>query len=627
MKNNIKRLISVLLCGLMFFFQIVCNENHSDGQGSNDDQVQLEPIDGQYILKNGTTDYKILLPESQTDIEAYAASELQNFFYEATGVELEIVKEETETAAMNKYFSVGDTQFCRNANITFGEGLNSQSFKLKTVDETIVIVGKGEYGTLWGVYEMVAQLFDYEYFAADAYVINRNVKELPLYEFDYQDSPDIEYRCAANGQTYSDTTVARRMRFVNPYEDVFIEGLFGHTSFKYFGGVAEEIDERFMATTGKQLCYTAHGNETDYQEMLGVAFESLVNYVNADERLDKIMLGVQDYSKTICTCEGCAASKQKYGTDSAAVIIFCNNLHRMLENYFAENNVNRSVDLLFFAYNDVEAAPVTKDENGNWQPVAPELKCDPGVYAMLAAIKTNWWIAYEDEGNINHLNTLLQWRALSDELYLWTYHTNYTHYLIPFDCFNNLQRNYQLFDELNVQYLFDQGRTGTSNATSFFTLREYLSSKLSWDVNADLNQLTEEFFEIYYGAAKGEMREIYDELRMLMAYIADGMSAGVYNDISLEKYWPQALIFKWMGKIDAAYEKIEDLKTSNPEQYEFYWKHITKESIFVRYIYLLHYADTLSSETKEMQNQFVKDCLDVGISRSAEGVSVTELFK
>jgi len=67
--------------------------------------VEEEPIDkdgnenikptGRYLLSAGQTEYKILLPTEASNLELFAAAELVDIFYEATGVSLEVIKMKT----------------------------------------------------------------------------------------------------------------------------------------------------------------------------------------------------------------------------------------------------------------------------------------------------------------------------------------------------------------------------------------------------------------------------------------------------------------------------------------------------------------------------------------------------
>ena len=59
-----------------------------------------------FLVKNGKSDYKILIIQTPSDLEKEAANELVLFLKKATGVELEIINDQ-ETDCCGKYLSVG----------------------------------------------------------------------------------------------------------------------------------------------------------------------------------------------------------------------------------------------------------------------------------------------------------------------------------------------------------------------------------------------------------------------------------------------------------------------------------------------------------------------------------------
>lgn len=620
MKRTVKKISCILLCFLIVFsgLFIGCNQTNQDGKNV---------VAGKYIVSNGSTEYKLLIPETPLDMESYAAGEFQTFFYEATGLGIDIVKENESLNTNGKYISLGNTNLADESKVTLKADANSQAFKIQTVNDSIIILGKTSFGTLWGAYELLTQLFNYEYFATETYVIDRNVTEVPLYKFNFFDQPDIEQRIGTNGQTYSNVTVGRRLRYIQ-MSNVFVMGKWAHCSFDYLGGSADKIDERYLGNTKKQLCFTTHGDPKAYEDMLNDVYEAMIqNIINDgnDEKMN-IMFGVQDHPNTVCTCSSCEDAKNYYGTDSASVIIFCNKLHRKLKAYLAENNIDRELNLIFFAYCDYEPAPVKKNSKGEWEPIRPEVKCDPGVYVQIASINANWQVPLTHEKNNSTSEIFKQWSALSDRVLVWGYHANYSDFLSPFDHFNAMQANYEMFKEYNVQNLFDQGKH-KSIGSGFIILREYLAAKLGWNVNANVKELTKNFFEAYFGAASDIMLKYYDEFRTIMAYNDLTAYAGVYNaNLASKNFWPQPTVFKFLDYFDEAYAALEELKEISYEEYARCYMHVLRESISIRYVYLQTYADKLSADYQTQVQQFIADCEATGVTYATESVLVKDMF-
>lgn len=628
MKRFLKNIFCIVLSGV-FLFGCSCKDDKDETDESvNSETPAYTVVDGKDFISQGKTEYKVLLPENSTTVEVYASGEFQTFFYEATGIAIDIVNEKAGETLTGKYVSIGNTELYQNTGIVFDATDKSQAFKLRTVNDNYIIVGNGDYGTLWGVYEILTQLFDYDFFAADTYKINREVSDLPLYNFNMDDQPDIDIRVGGNGQTYFNSTVGRRLRFVQSGKDVFIASKWGHCSFDYFGGDVENIDPRFLGNTRKQLCFTAYGDEEAYQEMVEIATNKLLEFMESETNTAKndIMIGVQDHPNTVCTCSTCTEAKDKYGSNSGAVIVFVNNVHRLLTQRLNDAGVSTVPNISFFAYCDYEAAPVKKDDKGNFVPAAPEVVCDPGVHVMIAPINANWQVALDDPKNVSTFENIKKWAAISDEILMWSYHNDFSYYFTPFDAFNNIKTNYNIFKQYNVRYLFDQGKH-KSIGSGFYIFREYLESKLSWDTNADVNKLTNEFFKEYFGEASDIMLEYYNSLRMVLAHNSLTANGGSYGVVTEKKYWSEANIMKWLDYIDQAYKAIEPLRENSYEKYDKLYTHILRESLAVRYLYITFYANTTSKSYKELQNQFIADCEKTGITDASDYTTVKDMFK
>ena len=116
-----KRIVSVLLSLVTCFgFLGACNEEetsttekayvaqkftYTDGV-----HVLTAPEIDPYLVKNGNTEYKLVLPETQGKYITAAESEFRTFFQEATGINIKTVTESGEGLTHNasdKYISIG----------------------------------------------------------------------------------------------------------------------------------------------------------------------------------------------------------------------------------------------------------------------------------------------------------------------------------------------------------------------------------------------------------------------------------------------------------------------------------------------------------------------------------------
>ena len=93
----------------------------------------------------------------------------------------------------------------------------------------------------------------------------------------------------------------------------------------------------------------------------------------------------------------------------------------------------------------------------------------------------------------------------------------------------------------------------------------------------------------------------------------------VYNEISNVNFWQFGTLKTWMGLIDDAYTAIADCKTSDPALYQKLFDHITRESLFVRFVlidvYGYYYADATLQTMKE---DFKADCERLNVAHTGE---------
>ena len=625
-----KKFIALLICFIVAF-TVGCSYNTTNN--ADDKKHEVEVVEGKNIVLDSATDYSIVLPQQSTPLERYATTEFTYFFEEATGISLSIKNETNETTSGN-YFFFGKTNVAKEElKSQLSTYSNNQKFAIKTVDNSIICCGVNDYGTLWSIYELLNCLLNYEFYAEDTYSLKKNVSNLSLLDISIEDEPDFEYRVASDAQSYDDTTVARRFRYMNYKKEILMNaGNYCHNSFYYFGGKMHDssnIEDRFLADNGLQLCYTAHGNPQDYQDMLNVAFEYLVDVVNANPTLNDVMFGIED-DKGWCSCSGCSDSKATYGTNSASVIIFCNNLHRMLKSYLAENNIDREVNLIFFAYYDVTEAPAVQKSDGKYAPASSEVKADSGVYVMYAPIAANYHYSFYDDKNINYKKDIEKWSSICDKVYVWVYHCYYPNYFIPYNSFDSTQETYQLLKEYNALYLFDQGMHNAGRGSAFTSLKEYLNSKLAWDVNVDLNELIKKFFVNYFDVASEPMMEYFTLLRTyLVNEQNEGMSGGLYTNSSDTRYWKAAALKQWQSLIEKAYSKIEIYKTTNLDLYTKLYNHIALEEISIRYLDILvsELKEDDSDYAKRLKDEFIADASQLGILYWRENSSIFDVFK
>ena len=627
-----KRLSRVLIAVLVISMVLGCVgcNTHKETSGEG-----LTAIRGEHLVKDGTSEYKIVIPDDASSLIQIAVSEFNKFFSEATGVSLPVVSDK-DIKDKDKFISIGETTLLQNTDITYEyEELGRDGYKIITKDDDLYLIGGAEYGSLYAVYELLEYLVEYEFLAEDCYTLAKGITELPLYEFKLTDIPDIDIRMASDGVVERDTHTLYRMR-VRPYIENFISvgGLWAHNSLEYVQD-SPDANTKWYNDAKNQLCYTAHGDEAEYEKMLNASFETLKKELMSTLEKDSVTFTIEDNSDT-CDCKACMAMVQKYGALSSTIILFLNDLNAMVRDWFeTEEGIPyaRDLKIVFFAYNLYEAPPVTYNEETGKYEANEGIKLDEGVYCQLCPIKMDYYRPITDETNKEYYDNVRGWADFVEgKLYLWYYTTNFRSYFVPYDCFDCFADNYRLAAECNAYYIFDQRQVEERNVvTGWSALKSYLCSQLAWDSSQDVTELTNKFFDAYFGPASSEMREIFEQLRVLTNYNIENNELGghpsIYLLIGTEEYWPKDILKKWLDCYAEAEDKIMTLKEKNPELYEMYSDHIKGEKLSALYLFIECYSYNTSTELLDAYKAEFKEIADsFGSKWYAEDVGISELY-
>lgn len=597
---------------------------------------------GEFLLKGGVTGYKIVIPQNSEQNEITASIELSNLFYEATGVSLEVVKDGAVPAQPSyNFISLGKTHLAESANISPGSILKTGGFIIRTMGIDIFIAGAASRGTLNGVYEFLAQILNYDFFAKERWSLDKNVKDIPLMNYKITDVPDIDYYQSMNAMlTNSEYQKYRMVTRAQMATGPLGIGP-GHNTLKYFP------KETYLATRPEyyaensqrsQLCYTARGNDELVEEMTDIVVNIMKETVKTTNQ-KYISFACEDDNRA-CPCAACQAFKSKYGADSAAVVRFVNIVRTKLDDWFADTGINggsaydSSTSIEFYAYHSYEAPPSIYDEKlMKFVPTAEEMQLKKGITPFIpsrSVSNSDYTRSLYHEVNKRGANNIRGWAAIAQEVNLYYYDTNYRNYIQPYNSFSSIQENYKFAFENGSGYIYNLGQsTQRGHLSGFTALKIYLESKLGWNVNTNMVDATNNFFNGYFQDAALPMRKFYDEVRLHAIYLDEvfGMR-GIFDYMTEKKHWPQHVLERWAGYCNEALGKIEYLKTTNRSLYSTLYKHIIGERIFPYYALGRYHAETIELDTMQKIRETVyTDANYVGMTQVSEYSAITSLWQ
>ena len=510
--------------------------------------------------------------------------------------------------------------------------MNSQGYHIERVNNTIYINSISSLGCLYGVYGLLEELFNYEQISNDCYLLDTKTT-VAVPTINKTVNPDVELRLPSNGAILFDKTNSKRMQMGLGEENWLLKAgdytnnngagwKAWHNSFEilppdYWKGQGKT---NWFSDDGTQLCYTAHGNTSDYNAMvaqivnvMGIALSSSQVYNYPD--IAYVTLTTED-GDGHCTCSACQAAKAKYGSDVGAVIALCNDVRAGMEEWMDANpTFKREITLLFFAYNAYVTAPAEYNSTTGKYQFKGGLTMRPDVGVMYAVSDyVNYYYDIEHENNADFREQLDAWADLTNvngsKLGLWTYSKNFSAYMLRADVyggtafFNN--NAYRYFAEKGVDLWFNQGSTnGTETLSAFEKLNGYIDSQMMRDSTQDVATLTDKWFNAMYGEGATAMRTLYDAqnamARNVFGTSKEGIPTVQVQKSTIKSKLTTDELSKWFGYIDSAKEAVASYKTSNPELYAKYIEHINEEWIAVAYWQMYLHGTIFNRSTYKTQ--------------------------
>lgn len=596
-----------------------------------------------YLLRDGKSDYSVVYSANAAERVNTAVKELRSFFLEATGFYLPVkYAEDVSYTPSSKYIVIGENSVSASAEvIPEYDVLGVQGFNIKTVGQSVFILGYTAEGTQFGTYEFLSMLFDYDFYGVDTYTINSGITDVKLKNYNVTDVPDIEMRATNYQFLMSDKVTAQRLRLTN-FGDLCIPvgGKTVHNSFSYINpDDHKDKIRKWFSVDKKNLCYTARGDGNELAQMQDIITETIKKrFIDYPDR--NVITVTHEDTQTLCTCDACTALAEHYGgSQAASVIIFLNKVCADLDDWFETEEgapYKRDYQVWFFAYHATNQPPVKKNANGEYELIDDNVVMNDHLCAYFAETNADYTKSFYDKESVNvqYAENLKGWAILSKKLPFWMYSTNFSYFLTPYNTFNTMQETYKYAIENKVYYIYDQGQSNqTGSATGWSWLKIYLYSKLTWNVNQNINELIDRFMAGYFGPGAENMKKLFHEYKTFATYQTDvlgytGSRSIFYNALDAG-LWPKQTLTAWVNYATQAIEDIEPLKKTNFSQYQIYLKNISTERIAYNYLLLKLYQALMTPEdVATAKAQFYADQSLANIYRESErGGTITALMQ
>lgn len=461
------------------------------------------------FVRQGVSDYTIVIPSSASPVETTAARELQHYLRAATGASLPILGEDEEPASRSPRILVGHGKLTRQLL----PEMDPASFRLdtivlKSVGSDLILGGHPRRGALYAVFTFLEEVVGVRWWSMDeTYIPVCPTLVVPFLDTVYA-PPLIDratrYLELSDGCFTSHALVtpeeqqamgifSAHLR-LNGHDHYCIPAAYGgpnsligwvHTFYQINGLLPPEtyfaehpdwyslVDGKRVKEKG-QLCLS---NSEMRQEMVRVVLERLRRTPNAT----MISVSQNDWHGN-CQCDACRAVDDHEGSPSGSLIHFINAVAEEVEKEFPE------VLIETLAYQYTRKPPKYVRPRAN-------------VVVRLCSIECSFSEPLESgERNRPFREDLEGWSRICDKLYIWDYVTNFHDYCAPHPNLHVLANNLRFFVRNHAVGVFEQGDSGC-RVGDFVRLRAWLLAHLLWNPDLDEAALADQFMTGYYGAA------------------------------------------------------------------------------------------------------------------------------
>ncbi len=637
MKNTKFALFTVLILSFVITISALlggCNKTPSD---SDDDKNQGENTviyTDSYLFENGSSEYKIILPENASEAEKYAAQELNGIFRNSTGYSLQTV-ESGETSG--KFISIGNTEAFKSIGVNLKDNdMGRGGFVLKTIGDNLYINSDTQSGKINGVYSFAEKNLGYMYYASDE-IKYTSFDRVRLIKFDTVVKPSFDGRNTHSYYTVSNPQNASRLKansvfnswsesfgeasiwsslhdMSNVFQLLYVKDYYHeHKDWFYVSPTYADKSAEFksmsdsdfyvIAQKYSQICYTkGYYDDTD-GGMFDTYCNNLIEYIKSEPDAELFMLGMGD-NDLVCNCETCKRDIDKYKV-SGITMRFTNKVARRVNEWLKNESgtPDRKIYFVIFAYITAMEPPVIYVDR-QVQPIDESVVADSNVCVRIAPLVNSnfYWGLDDKEHNTYMSNSIDGWKQITSNFTIWDYRVYYHYLFVPYPIWNVAKYNLELYKSMNVIDVYHQGYAETP--TPFGKLDDYVRSRLLFDLNEDVNEITDDFIDNYYKDASEYIHEYWDMLKYHyeMYIVPAGYSGSVYTDILVKKFWPLETLIKIKDIFDNAYKAIENLPD---ERKAVVKQRVDFESRFYRYALLELYSDRFTkNELSVMIDEF-----------------------
>jgi hypothetical protein len=460
------------------------------------------------LVKDGKSDYVIVIGVSATQPEVKAAEQLQYWLEQMTAVKLPIVIEDEDEIPAGKsgIISVGKTALLQEAVPSAAtEDLGNDGWGIASQESKLFLWGGKGRGVVNAVFALLEEDLGCRWYSTECTQIpktavlefapvTRSYKPAlklrdPFYSVSWDwhwslynrtNAPDAAVPEEYGGRIdYGKWTKYGHM-FVHTFDRLMPPSEYFDKHPEYF--MLDENGNR----SNQQLC-------TTNSEVIRIMTEEVLKFLALCPDTEIVSVSKNDMVK-VCHCERCKAMDEAEGSHMASLLYLVNKVAEAVE------KEHPNVDVSTLAYLETVDIPKTVRPRKN---VIIRL-CNDTVGA--------WNHPFTPAQDCKFAEILKKWSALHDKIFIWDYIINYSHFMAPMPNMDVIAKDIRFFVENNAQGVMTQGNCQGPGAEREW-LRSWVIAKLMLYPTMDLDALMQDFILGYYGQAAEAMTQYNKLLR------------------------------------------------------------------------------------------------------------------
>ena len=560
------------------------------------------------LVKDGKSEYTIVLSKEASLSEKHAAGELQDFLRQISGAELPIV---TEGARLpNKMIVIGDGEARKALGVHIGfDQLGDEGFAIRSAGPNIVIAGGRLRGTLYGVYTFLERLGCRWYTSKVSRIPKMRTIVLP--QLDIAQKPAFEYREPFYTDAFDADWAVRNLvnsnsarldekrggkveygRFVHTFAELIPPSVYYKDHPEYFSLVDGKRQDGYA-----QICMSN-------PDVLRIATEKVMKWIE-EKPTAKIFSVSQNDCYLNCQCDKCKAIDEEEGSPSGLLLRFVNAIAEEVEKKYPD----KLIDTL--AYQWTEKPPrITKPRANVRVRLCPIFACEFHDYTKC-------------EQNAGFVENLRNWAKITNNLYIWHYNTDFPHYLIPFPDLDQIATSIRLYKRTGVKGIFMEGNYSPGGGGFMDELKAYYIAKLLWNPWIDEKAVKEDFLNGYFGKAGKPIGEWLDMLHEKVR--KENIHGNIWIGVDGAHLSPEIMqagerLFDEAERLADNQDVLERVKHA---RLSLEYVKVARECSQIG----AHGTPEQKSDTLKRLESFVKECKADGITNISEGASIDAWFE